>query len=136
MKTKDILSIALAFLAMTAGAQDIAQVTLSWNESRIQDMTVGEFSDAKSTLITYGKTKVELKSFDGSLRWALEVVETIGAWTNVNTIGTITYEVKGEGGNGTLTFLRDTTGAKARLLLVNEAGPEVTEYMLSTFVVQ
>ncbi len=136
MKMKNIFILALFALSLSGHAQDIAQQTISWSVTKMQNMTGGEFSEERATLITYGRNKVELKSSDGSLRWTLDVVEAIGTWTNVNTSGSITYEVKGEGASGTLTFQKDANGAKARLLLVKEAGPEITEYTLSTFTAQ
>ena len=133
MKMKYIVLPALLTLSLSGHAQDITQQTISWSITKMQDMTGGEFSEEQATLITYGRTKVELKSYDGSFRWTLEVVEAIGVWNNVNNVGSITYEVRGENGNGTLTFQKEASGTKARLLMLKDADPVITEYTLSTY---
>ncbi len=135
MKMKNALLVILSVLTFTAGAQEITQANLSWNVAKIQNMTGGDFSEEQATLITYGRTKVELKSYDGTLRWTFDVVEAIGTWGNVNAQGSITYEVKGDSGNGTLTFTKGASETKAQLLVVREAGPTITEYTLTSFKV-
>jgi len=135
MKMKSIFIIALLTLSLSVNAQDITQHTISWSVSKIQNMMEGEFSEEQATLITYGRTKVELKGYDGTIRWTLDVVEVIGNWGNVNAEGSITYEVKGDSVNGTLTFTKVLDETKAQLLLVKEAGPAISEYMLFAFKV-
>lgn len=135
MKMKTILIPVLFVMSFALQAQDITQQTISWTVTKTQNMMAGDFSDEQATLITYGKTKAELKGYDGSLRWSLDVVEAIGSWPNIAGDGTVTYEVRGDGGSGTLTFTRAADGTKARLLIVKDAGPAITEYHLSSFSV-
>lgn len=122
------------FLATFSSAQSIVTATLQWKASQAMNMQTGEMIENPGLIITAGRNTVEWRKDDGTIRYLFTVNEVVGTWANVNQVGTITYEVAGEGGNGTATFLRTSEGMSIRIFLTKEGEQQLFE--LSNIVLQ
>jgi hypothetical protein len=129
------LSIVLMIFSVTfSPAQSIVAATLEWKAAQAMNMQTGEMIENPGVIITTGRNAVEWRKDDGSIRYSFTVSEVIGTWVNVNKTGSITYEVAGEGGNGTATFLRTSEGINIRILLTKEGEQQLFE--LTNIVLQ
>jgi hypothetical protein len=133
---KIFLSVAIAITPFVCTAQDITTSTTSWHSERTMNVQTGEFSEEATTLITYGKTRLEWKNQDGSLRHAFTVREVNGSWTNIAQSGAIIYEVSHEQGFGTVFIEKSSAGALVRIMLTSAGEPQFFEVTISNYEVQ
>lgn len=121
-------------ITTSSSAQSILTATLQWKASQAMNMQTGEMLENPGLIITAGRNTVEWRKEDGTVRYSFTVNEVVGAWPNTNMVGTITYEIAGEAGNGTATFLRTSDGMSIRIFLTKEGEQQLFE--LSNIVLE
>jgi hypothetical protein len=107
-------------------AQDITSSTLRWNLSSVFIIDTGETIEKKSSIVSFSD-HIEWRKEDGTLDYALTILEPNGHWTNVNTNGSIVFEVDKQGNRGTISFEKDTGGTRIRIMLLNGDKSEAFE---------
>ncbi len=108
-------------------AQNIVSATLQWKAAQAMNMQTGELLESPGSIVTVGKNTIEWKKDDGSIRYSFLVNEVVGSWANVAQSGTITYEIAGDSGNGTVTFQKNQVGITIKLFLTKEGEEQLFE---------
>jgi hypothetical protein len=108
-------------------AQNIVNATLQWTASQAMNIQTGELLESPGSITTTGKSALEWKKDDGSTRFSFLVNEVVGSWASVAQTGTITYEIAGNSGNGTVTFQKSTEGITIKLFLTKEGEEQLFE---------
>jgi hypothetical protein len=129
--------IALALLSTGLQAQNITTTTLVWSITGTQVINTGEMIGPGEQLVSYGKNTVEWKDSRGEVKKSFTVSGVNGAWSNVQSQGSIVYDVQCGDKPGTITFQRTAGGIMIRILLLNgEEMPDIYEMTVSTINAQ
>jgi hypothetical protein len=115
MKNIYLGCIALLLITITSieiNAQNIAAANISWDADRIFNVTIGQWIEQTTSIVTYGNSRIKWKNSNGSMRSCFQVGELIGEWNNVNDDGFAQYENTDGTHNCTVTIRKQGTEAK------------------------
>jgi len=134
MKKVIILSI-FSLLSVGLYAQNITTQTIRWHISRTQDINAGRVSDDPDQIVSYGTTKIEWQDEQGVVKRTFTISETNGSWTNVQSNGSILYEVSEEERLGTIRIFRTSSELTIRITLIkgSDVDPNFYEMSIANF---
>jgi len=101
-----ILLIAAVQMPVMAQSTNPQQATIRWNASGFTDQATNVTVQKPCQFIVYGSSKIEWVQKGGSLVYTFLVTSVSGTWTDVNTNGTLTYQVTLDGTSGSIQVSR------------------------------
>lgn len=118
-------------------AQDITTATISWAVTQTQAVNTGDITESEDRVISHGQSTIEWTDRHGVVKKSFTISEVNGSWANVQTPGTILYEVQNGEESGTITFQRTANEILIRILILRgEEIPDIYEMTISTITVQ
>jgi hypothetical protein len=117
MKKSILLSI-LFLSGIGLYAQNITTQTIRWHINQTQEVNAGKISEDPDQIVSYGTTKIEWKNSQGIIKKTFTISETNGSWTNVQSIGSILYEVNAGEQLGTVRISRTSSELTIRITLI------------------
>src|SRR5687768_678207 len=125
---RTFILITLALLSTGLQAQNVTITTLVWSITGTQVINTGEMIESGEQLISNGNNTVEWKDSRGEVKKSFIVSEVNGAWSNVQSQGSIVYDVQCGDKPGTITFHRTAGAIMIRIMLLNgEEMPDIYE---------
>lgn len=135
MKTFILITLVLASKGLLA--QDITNATVSWAVVSTQAVNTGEIAELEDRIVSHGIDTIEWTDRRGVVKKSFAINEVNGSWANVQSPGTILYEVQSGEESGTVTFQRTASGILIRILILRgEEIPDIYEMTISTITVQ
>ncbi|MFM9839310.1 MAG: hypothetical protein ACKVOQ_13665 [Cyclobacteriaceae bacterium] len=101
-------------LIISAGygiAQDIRATKLIWTVTGLSDLNTNKVSVYNCVFETNGAQAIVWKQKNGAYATTFIVTQMVGTWASVQANGQMVYSIALDGETGTLTFMRDATGA-------------------------
>ena len=120
---------------MSAGlyAQNVTTQTIRWHIGKTQEVNAGRVSEDPDQIVSYGTTKIEWQNASGLVKKTFTISETNGSWTNVQTNGSILYEVSEGERLGTVRIFRTTSELTIRITLLKDDGePDLYEFSITS----
>lgn len=135
--TKTFIIILLMLASKGLLAQDITSATISWAVISTQAVNTGEITETGDRVVSHGANTIEWTDRRGVVKKSFTISEVNGSWTNVQSPGTILYEVQSGEESGTITFQRTMSDILIRILILRgEEVPDIYEMTISTITVQ
>jgi hypothetical protein len=125
----------IIFLLLSAGlyAQNVSTQTIRWHVGRAQEINTGRVSEGEDQFVSYGITKIEWQNAQGVVKKTFTINETNGSWTNVQSNGSILYEVNVGEQLGTVKFFRTSSELTIRItLLKGDGDPDLYEFSITS----
>lgn len=131
---KRIIFLVLILASANAFSQNITTQNLSWQISRMDDITSGAFDERGGTIQSYGTDRAEWHDASGALKQTFTIKEVNGAWANIQNTGTILYEAVTDNKQATITFLRNGQELRVRIgILTDDAEPQIYEFAIQNY---
>lgn len=129
---KIIYTLALVFSAtMLSTAQSITTSTIKWSSTQTFNVSLGDWTEEVTSLISNASTSLVWKNQDGTIRKSFQVIEVIGEWSNVNTDGRVQYEVTDGQFSGTISIRKQGTDTKILIAMASDT-PETKELTIQS----
>ncbi|MBT1689140.1 hypothetical protein [Dawidia soli] len=123
----------LALPAINLHAQNIASTTLTWKADAYLDINTGMARATSDQLVSYSNQRIEWHDEAGNVKATYSIIEINGQWTNVMNNGTILYEVRSEGRQGTIQFSRASGILSIQIVLLKpDENPDMFRFSVST----
>jgi hypothetical protein len=97
------------FVVTTTLGQNIQQQTIRWYSSSSEILPAGETLSSSCTIESSPANQTITIDQNGR-ESAFSITGHDGTWTDVQSVGSIQYDVSYDTFNGTITFLKDETG--------------------------
>jgi hypothetical protein len=123
---KYIVPLLIIILPVCGLAQNVRTSTIKWGSDRTFNVTTGQWTDEATSLITNSSSTFQWKKYDGTVIKSLQIVETVGDWTNTSEDGKIQFEIKDGQINGTISIQRKNQQVKVLMVFATES-PTVLE---------
>lgn len=124
------------FLSLAATAQGIKTSSITWHSSSAFNPVTGVTTEEHTSIVSNSTTSVIWLKEDGTAV-QFNVVEVIGEWTSVNNYGEIIYEISNTSTRGNITFVKDSSGIRIKLLFIKgDENPEMNELTIENFEVR
>jgi hypothetical protein len=131
MLKNTILLLAL-FPGFIAKAQNATRETIQWNASGFKDLDANADFANNCQFITYGAQKIKWIQDTGKSVVELNVTGSIGTWTDVNKIGSITYKITDGTAKGDLIIKKNAGGWLIDLTLLGGTSDIRLRYTVSS----
>jgi hypothetical protein len=99
-------------------AQNITTQTLRWNVATTQEINTGKHTESADQIVSYGNTRIEWQDPKGAVKKTFTITDINGSWTNVQSNGSVLYEVSIGEQQGTVTFIRTSGELTVRIILL------------------
>lgn len=130
------LTLSLLMAARALFSQNVVDHTVQWSVSRMVEANTGALTDVNETIESYGSSRIEWKDRRGNIKQTFVIREVNGAWTNIQSAGTILFEVDCEGRVGTVRFSRQDGEILVQVVLLKADGnPDIYELYITSFTV-
>ena len=126
---KILILILLSSLTAGLQAQDILTTPLKWVVTKITDNQTQELMNFQCTFESQSNS-IKWIQKNGSYVTSFSINSVQGTWSDVKSIGEVTYSVTLDGQTGTLKFWRDASGAYITINLP-QAGMDAIWYTYS-----
>lgn len=112
-----ITIILVQWLTISSFSQDITQTSLTWKVNYLNDQVSQQSLPYACSFKTNGSQDIVWKQRNGLLTSTLNVTGLTGSWTNIDSIGTVSYAITSGIESGSIAFERTAEGAFAYLTL-------------------
>ncbi len=110
MKPATILFLLLLLCSISGYGQDISQTPITWTINHGLDLRSNSNFSYQCTFHTSSSDSLVWSQNAGSFVSTFTVSSRNGTWTDVNSTGSMTYNVVLEGSTGTILFERTASG--------------------------
>lgn len=128
---KQFIIISCLFISL-AGYSQVQTDTLQWNASGFTDLITNEAVAAPCHFVSYGTSKVDWIQGGGSFTTPFSITSVTGMWQDINSNGTLTFSIIGDGLSGQLILSKDNAGTKVKLVLSGGTGIINNLYTISS----
>ena len=124
----------LSLMGIGLYAQNITTQTIRWHVGKTQEVNAGRVSEDPDQIVSYGTTKIEWQNASGLVKKTFVISETNGSWTNVQSNGSILYEVNVGERLGTVRFFRTPSELTIRITLLkgDDTDPDLYEFSITS----
>lgn len=105
------------WLSNTSFSQDIAQTPITWKINYLHDQIAQETLSYTCSFKTNGSQDIVWQQRNGQFTSILNVTGLNGSWTNVDSIGSVSYSITSGVESGSIAFERTADGIFAYLTL-------------------
>jgi hypothetical protein len=121
MRSLYLFSVILLVSASAACAQQVNVDRIVLTYDSFQDVKAGATKNEPGAVLLDGNKSLTWQSADGAPIKTFHVSETIGEWADLNTPGSVTYEVTDGFGSATIRIYRTNATVIIKILMSNEA---------------
>lgn len=127
--------IAALLIAFPLFGQNIQTTTINWNTASTFEVEQGTIADETNRIVS-STSHISWYGADNGIRSSMSITNTIGAWSNVASSGSITFNVSSDDGSDIVQFCKADGETKIRIHLIKEVGTVLVEFNVSNINVE
>jgi len=131
---KLFISLFLYSLSLTIAGPDVTTQTISWNSSKVTQISTGTISNDQQKMIVYKKERMEWIDAKGEKKYVLTIQSSKGA-LQIDGQGEVIYQVTGDNVRGNVTLKKAATQTLIKAVLVENNKPGIYELLVSGYTI-
>jgi len=131
---KLLISLFLYSLSLTIAGPDVTTQTISWNSSKVTQISTGTIFTDPQKMIVYQKERIEWLDAKGAKKYELTIQSSKGSF-EIDGQGEIIYQVTGDNVRGNVTLKKTATQTLIKAVLVENNKPAIYELLVSGYTI-